>query len=112
MNTVETYASENYESRRVSNFLDWAHRRLTQEIQEIEEMEKEHGNANWKKEENPNLGRPARTMDQKVEVFNAVNALREKGQSIRSSCKEMGLSPDTYYNISKELNLPFWKPAS
>jgi len=99
-----TYTEENYESRRISNFLDWAHKIICKEIEQIDQMEAECGDASWF-DENKKPGRVAKTVDQKIEICQRVDSLRDSGSTMKSALKTVGISDTAYHKYRNSAGL-------
>jgi len=95
-----SYLEENSEARRVSNFLDWAHEKLTAEIRQIEEMEKEHGTGEWCK---PTRGQ--KTRSQKLRIIDEIDELRRDGSGLKPAAKLCGICKTTYFQWREQLGL-------
>ena len=78
-----------------SKFLDWAHRRISQEIQDIEFMEKEYGTAEWYLPEQ-RRGRKRASDEEKRDTVARVDKLREEGYTYRLACECCNVLPGTY----------------
>ena len=111
MTTTEEYIEENYETRRVSNFLDWAHKKLNEEVKQIDEMEAEYGTAEWTKPSRQTPGRVGKafSIPEKLEIISSVDALRDQGFSNRSACKVLGISKATYLLYRQQCKLNNYK---
>lgn len=97
MSSIAEFTEENYETRRVSSFLDWAHRRLNQEIKDIEEMEAEYGTAEWVKKPLPNNGKPAKPVEEMREIVKRIHRLRDEGYSGKEALAEVNIAKATYH---------------
>jgi transposase len=111
MTTVAEYTEENYETRRVSNFLDWAHKKLNEEVKQIEEMEAEYGTAVWHKKPNKQRGVPALSLEEKQKLVGSVDELRANGMTAKEACAKFGKGYNSYCKYRKDLGLPPYKPG-
>ena len=83
-------------------FVHWAHRRIEQEIADIEMMEKEYGTAEWtvtdKRRDFSEV-----TEEEKKKVVLEVDKLRKDGYSYRIASRTLNIHPSTYIKWRKKL---------
>jgi hypothetical protein len=85
------------------NFVHWAHRRIAQEISEIEMMEKEYGTAEWTVPKRGKKNYSNISKEQRKEVVTKIDKLRKDGYSYRIAAKTLNIDPSTYTKWRKEL---------
>ncbi len=101
MPELEQYLEDNSESRRVGNFLDWAHQRIAAEMKQIEEMEKEHGTGEWYTPTERNY----KTRSQKLRIIDEIDELRRDGSGLKPAAKLCGIGKTTYVRWREQLGL-------
>lgn len=106
------YQEDGYETRRISNFLEWASKRIKDEIDEIDRMEAEYGNSEWVRTKQCR-GRPSKLSDEeKIELIQEVDKLRDEGKTYRDACEAMVIAPSSYTKWRKKFNLGFYGDVS
>jgi DNA-binding CsgD family transcriptional regulator len=98
---------DNY-TRRISNFLDWAHRRLTEEMEEINKMEQECGSPEWFKDKKK-PGRVAKSDEHKRSVCEEIHQLRHSGKSLIDALRTVGISSTTYRQWRTSIGMPLFR---
>ena len=91
----------------ISGFMQWAERRLAEEVERNEQMAKQVGTAQWLviHERLPyNL-----TDAQRLELVREVDKLRDEGMGNIASCKKVGLHITTYCKFRKKLGMGNYK---
>ena len=104
MPELEQYLEDHSESRRVGNFLDWAHQRIAAEMKQIEEMEKEHGTGEWYRPSGERV-RNIRTRSQKIRIIDEIDELRRDGSGLKPAAKLCGIGKTTYVRWREQLGL-------
>jgi|TARA_E500000318_G_scaffold21495_2_gene21944 hypothetical protein len=88
-----------------SKFLDWAYERIKQEVQEIENMEKQFGTAEWYIA-SQRKGRPARVSgEEKLRLVNEIDKYRNSGYTYKIACECAGVPQGTYSKWRNDLGL-------
>jgi hypothetical protein len=96
--------TENYEtsSESVSNFMRWIERKLEQEVESIEQFEKEIVITH--------KGIDSRLSDiERRLIIRQVHYYRNEGMSATAACKLVGLHTQTYNKWRRLLNIPIYK---
>ena len=98
---------DNY-TRRISNFLDWAHERLSKEMKEIDKIEQECGSPEWFKDKKK-PGRVAKSDEHKRSVCEEIHELRHSGRSLVDALRIVGISSTTYRKWRTSIGMPLFR---
>lgn len=95
---------ETYETaaRSVSSFMRWAERRLAEEVEKNDKIEKA-----LKKQEAPTD--PFLTKNEKILIIQHIHKYRANGKTVTEACKIFNIHPNTYNNWRKKFKIPVFK---
>lgn len=106
---IAEHTEENSYARNISSFLDWAHKRLNEEVKQNEELEKEFGTADWVKKERQTKDRFRDNNEAKAEVIASIDKMRDCGYSLKLACSIEEISKTTYARYRVELGMDLYE---
>jgi len=102
--------SDTYETsaESASNFMRWAERRLSQEVESNEKFAKQSNEA-LDKTLGPKIMDSTLNNNEKILVISKIHQYRDEGKSVVKACKLMGLHPQTYNKWRARFKIPRYK---
>ena len=96
--------SETYETaaRSVSNFMQWAERRLSEEVEKNNRIEKAL------KKQRPPID-PSLTSNEKLLAIRQIHKYRNEGKTVVEACKLLNIHPNTYNNWRRFFKISVFK---
>ena len=92
-----------------SNFMRWASRRIAEEVESNERIEKEAGTRDFIPGSNCNRPTHRLSQEEKTEIINKIDAMRSTGVSLKTSVQQHGIHQSTYFLWKRIFNLPAYK---
>jgi len=86
----------------VSNFMRWAERRLAEEVEKNDKIEKA-----LKKQKSPTD--LFLTNNEKILIIQHIHKYRAEGKTVTEACKIFNIHPNTYHNWRRHFKIPVFK---
>ena len=92
-----------------SNFMRWASRRIAEEVESNERIEKEAGTRDFIPGSNCNRPTHRLSQEEKTEIINKIDTMRGTGVSLKTSVQQSGIHQSTYFLWKRTFNLPAYQ---
>jgi hypothetical protein len=87
----------------------WASRRIAEEVESNERIEKEAGTRDFIPGSNCNRPTHRLSREEKTEIINKIDTMRGTGVSLKTSVQQHGIHQSTYFLWKRIFNLPAYK---